>query len=241
MNHPFPIDPHSSDSDRIDELASRLLDGDVSESEVPEQLKAAVTERMEAFARQRRVLGRLDRVVPREAIDRAVAAHRRQRGRRSTGIVAAAAAVLILAGVGFTRLAVNEPNDLSAEENGVAVMIAPASPGSADSETRTGVDSSTEAAADAAASVEVPGDADVIDIGSLEELETLSANWPMDEMAKQSAKQTSDAICVEDDSQRLLTRRARYRGEPVEIYLADDGVISVYAQADCSLVARLGA
>ncbi|MFM8381607.1 MAG: hypothetical protein ACKOA6_06365 [Actinomycetota bacterium] len=238
MTHHFPTDPSSNDSERIDDLASRLLDDDIAESEVPAHLRTAVNFRREAFARQRRVLGDVDREVAQHAIDRAVAAHRAQRRRRSTGVLAAAAAVLTLTGVGFTRLASNEPNDLSAIESGAAVMIAPAE--TADSSTRDGADSSVDAATDAVASAEPYATADVIDIGSLEELETLSASWPMDEMAKQSAEQTSDAVCIEDEAQRLLTRRARYRGEPVEIYLADTGEISVYAQSDCSLVVRLG-
>lgn len=238
MTHPFPTDPQSNDADRIDELASRRLDGDITESEVPAELRSAVNLRTEAFARQRRMLGSVERVIAPETINRAVAAHRGQRRRRSTGTVAAAAAVLILAGVGFTRLAANEPSDLSAVENGAAVMIAPAE--SADLATRDGADSSVTVAADATTSAE-PSAADVIDIESVEELETLSASWPMDDMAKQTAEQTSDAICVEDETQRLITRRARYRGEPVEIYLTDNGVISVYAQSDCSLVVRLGA
>ena len=238
MTHLFPTDPPSNDSERIDDLASRLLDGDIAESEVPSHLRAAVDLRKEAFARQRRVLGDIDRAVAQRVIDRAVASHRAQRRRRSSGIVAAAAAVLILAGVGFTRLAANEPSDLSAVENGAAVMIAPAE--SAEAETEDGVDSSVTLAADAVVSAEPFSTADVIDIESLEELETLSASWPMDEMVKQSAEQTSDAICIEDETQRLITRRARFRGEPVEIYLADNGEISVYAQSDCSLVVRLG-
>lgn len=236
MTHPFPTDPPSNDSERIDELASRLLDGDIAESEVPTHLRTAVDLRREAFARQRRVLGDVDRAVAQHAIDRAVASHRAQRRRRSSGVLAAAAAVLILAGVGFTRLAANEPRDLSAAENGAAVMIAPAE--SADSATRDGVDSSV--APDAVTSAEPYATADVIDIESLEELETLSASWPMEEMARQSADQTADAICIDDEAQRLITRRARFRGEPVEIYLADNGEISVYAQSDCSLVVRLG-
>lgn len=238
MTHSFPIDPQSNDSERIDELASRLLDGDISESEVPEPLRTAVNLRSEAFARQRHLLGNFDREVAQHAIDRAVAAHRAQRRRRSSGILAAAAAVLILAGVGFTRLAANEPRGLSAVENGTAVMIAPAE--SVDSATGDGADSSVTAAADAVTSAEPYATADVIDIESIEELETLSASWPTDEMAKGTAEQTSDAICIEDEAQRLITRRARYRGEPVEIYLADNGEISVYAQSDCSLVVRLG-
>lgn len=238
MTDPFPTDSSSNDSQRIDELASRLLDGDIAESEVPAHLRTAVNFRRETFARQRRVLGNVDRAVAQQAIDRAVTAHRAQRRRRSTGILAAAAAVLTLAGVGFTRLATNEPSDLSAVENAATVMIAPAE--TADSATQDGADSSVDAAADAVASAEPYATADVIDIESLEELETLSASWPMDEMAKQSAEQTSDAVCIDDEAQRLITRRARYRGEPVEIYLADNGEISVYAQSDCSLVVRLG-
>lgn len=239
MTRPFPTDPQSNDADRIDELASRRLDGDITESEVPAELRSAVNLRTEAFARQRRILGNVERVIAPETIDRAVAAHRGQRRRRSTGTMAAAAAVLILAGVGFTRLAANEPSDLSAVENGAAVMIAPAE--SADSATRDGADSSVTVAADATTSAEPYAAADVIDIESVEELETLSASWPMEDMAKQTAEQTSDAICVDDETQRLITRRARYRGELVEIYLTDNGVISVYAQSDCSLVVRLGA
>lgn len=239
MTHPFPTDPRSNDADRIDELASRRLDGDIPESEVPADVRAAVNLRTEAFARQRLMLGNVDRVISPEAIERAVAAHRVRRRRRSTGTMAAAAAVLVLAGVGLTRLAANEPSDLSAVESEAAVMIAPAE--SADSATRDGADASVTVAADASTSAEPYAAADVIDIESVEELETLSANWPMDEMAKQTAEQTSDAICVEDETQRLITRRARYRGEPVEIYLTDNGVISVYAQSDCSLVVRLGA
>jgi hypothetical protein len=80
----------------------------------------------------------------------------------------------------------------------------------------------------------------IIEVQSIEELKELSASWPIEDLARESAQETSVTACVTDPAQRLITRRARLRGTLVEIYQTATGSLTVYAQGDCTLIARLG-
>jgi hypothetical protein len=86
---------------------------------------------------------------------------------------------------------------------------------------------------------------EIFDIQSIKELEQLSNSWPIEEMAQESAQENSSKVCITASDHRLITRRARFKGVPAEIYQITTGTsmtaisLIVYAQDDCRLLARL--
>lgn len=230
-----------------DELASRLLDGDISTDEVPDSRRAAVVRRMETFARLRRELSRIE-LVPSagdvdQVIDRALAIHRRQRvlrRPRSFGIAAAAASILVVAGLGFTRIASNDPADVVAD-GGAALMSAPKAADSEPAAATVDEAAGDEAAGDAVVpSLAMTPDGAVIEFDSAEELRTIADSWSVDALVQETARESSVSRCPTEKTTRVVTANARYQGQVVEIHLADDGRITVLVQADCSIALQLG-
>lgn len=243
MNDPreTPANDSAVPSTDVDELASRLLDGDIVASDVPAELRDDVTRRQEVFARQRRVLGDLtgsaSSATIERSLDRALSAYRRQRALRrprTIGVAAAAASILVLAGLGLTRVGSDEP--MSFAEAGASVMIA------SDTVATSANDAAKmDQSAMAAPSLALTPDDPLVEFDSAEELRALTDTWPVEESTPESSQETTVAPCLDDPTARLLTRNARFRGQPVEIYRTDTGDITVYAQSDCAVLLRLGA
>lgn len=243
MNDPRekPANDGAIPSTDVDELASRLLDGDIVASDVPSSLRDDVTRRMKTFARQRDVLGEITGSISPatidRSVDRALSAYRRQRAVRRPriiGVAAAAASILVLAGLGLTRVGSDEP--MSFAEAGASVMIA----------SDTVAASANDAAkmdrpAQATPSLALTQDAPIIEFDSADELRSLAETWSMEELTRESSQQTTVTPCLSEPTARLVTRNARFRGQPVEIYRADTGDITVHAQSDCAVLLRLGA
>lgn len=232
-----------SPGDSVDEWASRLLDGDIVATDVPPALRGDVARRMETFSRQRHALAEIDGLASdtalERAVDRGLAAHRRQqfvRRPRAFGVAAAAASVLVLAGLGLTRVGSDEPVDLADGE--AAVMSA------ADASTPMAYSDAPkmeQATTVAEPSLALTPDESIVAFESEEELRTLSETWSFDALTRESSQQTEAVPCLSEPMIRLVTRNALFRGQPVEVYLADSGDIIVYALSDCSVLLRLGA
>lgn len=240
MNDPreTPASDDAVPSTDIDELASRLLDRDIDASDVPSALRDDVLRRQETFARQRRALAASTESISPATLERsighALSALRRQRAARrpgAVGIAAAAASVLVLAGLGLTRVGSDEPMDFA--DGGASVMIS--------SEAAANDVAKMEPSAAAVPSLALTPDDPIIEFDSEEELRALADTWPVEESTQDSEQQTTVASCLNEPTVRLLTRDARFRGQPVEIYRADTGDITVYAQSDCAVLLRLGA
>lgn len=242
-----PANDTNVPSTDVDELASRLLDGDIAVADVPPELRDDVTRRRETFARHRLALGDIAESASLETIersvDRALTAYRRQRlvhRPRSVGVAAAAASILVLAGLGLTRIGSDE--SLTVADGGAAVMIASdtASPSVNDAAKME------QPASAAAPSLALTPDETIVEFESEEELRALSDTWSVEEMLLDNpqpdvSSQSEVTPCSTEPTTRLLTRNARFRGLPVEIYRAGTGEIIVYAQSDCSVLLRLGA
>lgn len=231
----------------VDEFASRLLDGDIVMADVPPALRDDVTRRRETFARQRLALGDITGSASQDTIersvDRALTAYRRQRmvrRPRVIGVAAAAASILVLAGLGFTRIGSDEP--LTVADGGAAVMVASDTVSPSVSEA-TKMD---PLAAAAAPSLALSPEDTIVEFESADELRVLVDGWSVDVMRQEfphedTSSQSMSAPCSSEPTAQLLTRNARFRGQPVEIYRADTGDIIVYAQTDCAVLLRLGA
>lgn len=236
-----PANDSAFPSSDVDELASRLLDGDIVASDVPPALRDDVTRRQETFARQRRILGDISGSISSATIDRsldrALSAYRRQRALRRPrvlGVAAAAASILVLAGLGLTRLTSEEPMRFA--EAGASVMIA------SDTTAASVNDAAKmDQSAVPAPSLALTPDDPLVEFDSAEELRALADTWSVDEFTQENTQSTTLAPCLSEPTARLLTRNARFRGQPAEIYRTDTGDITVYAQSDCAVLLRLGA
>lgn len=239
-----PANDASLSSTDVDEMASRLLDGNITVADIPAALRDDVIRRRDAFGRQRQALSDITESrshidtngLVDASVDRAVAAYRRQRALRrprTIGVAAAAASVLVLAGMGLTRVGSDEPMDFAGGE--AAVMVA------SDSVVTSLSDAAKVEQSSAEPSLAPAPDEAIVEFGSAEELRTFSEAWTPDEPRQESSLESTVAPCQTDPAVRLLTRNARFRGRPVEIYRADTGDIIVYAQSDCSVLLRLGA
>lgn len=246
----------------IDYLASRLVDGEITVNEVPETLQVSVQARASQFSRHRQtmlVFGSPESEMP---ITRALTAHRRQRMRRtsrSASLVAAAASFLVLSGLVIAQFGNGDDTaDVMSASPDMALAITPEESAALDNQDSQLTQKSDSAVDDSglnAYSMDEPsndgelntddGSDEFFDIQSVEELEQLSASWPIEELAQESAQENSPEMCVTASDHRLITRRARFKGVPAEIYQVSTGTtmtaigLIVYAQDDCRLLARL--
>lgn len=243
MNDPreTPANDGVIPSTDVDELASRLLDGDIGASDVPSSLRDDVTRRKETFARQRDVLGEITGSISPatidRSVDRALSAYRRQRAvrrPRTVGVAAAAASILVLAGLGLTRVGSDETMIVADDQASVMITSDTAATGTKDAATMS-------QSAEATPSPALTPDDPIVEFDSADELRSLAETWSVEEFTRESSQQTTVTPCLSEPTTRLLTRNARFRGQPVEIYRADTGDITVYAQSDCAVLLRLGA
>lgn len=247
----------------LDDMASQVVDGSLTTDEIPEAVRTSVLARAAVFEGHRRSLLRIDTTVDENQIDTAVAAYRRLRSRRlprALGVTAAAASFLMLSGLVITQFASNDSNDMVTSDAESAVALA-----ATDESALDGSGGNDASQASAAKAESAPGDStangappalysddpseidgEIIDIDSVSELEQLTSTARLEELARESARDLVSPTCITDGSQRLITRRARFQGIPVEIYQVpsstsagvSSGELNVFSQSDCSLVAR---
>jgi hypothetical protein len=246
----------------IDYLASRLVDGEIASDEVPESLQIAVQARASQFNRHRQTMLNFAFPVVETPITQALAAHRRQRMRRtsrSAGLVAAAASFLVLSGLVIAQFGNSDDStDIMSASSDTALAITAeesAAQSSQDSQLSQKSESVVDGSGLSTYGVEeslnddefstAAESGEIFDIQSVEELEQLSNTWPIEELARESAQENSSSVCITASDHRLITRRARFKGVPAEIYQVSTGTsmtaigLIVYAQDDCRLLARL--
>lgn len=253
-NSSIPDDPLALND--VDELASRFVDGFVTEQDIPDSLRSAVLARADLFARHRQLLLQTTSPIDDEKINQALTIYRQQRLRRLPrlmGIATAAASFLVVSGLVITQFGSGESQNLTSSDSEMALAVSPAEAASdqahsqmAPAKSESATDESSLApyaedqpltTIDAFASIM---NGEVIEIASVAELEELAKSWPVEDLAEESALDRSKTACITDGTQRLITRRARFQGTLVEIYSSASGGLNLYAQADCDLVARLG-
>lgn len=263
MNEPHnaPTPGDSGIVGDLDDLASHVVDGLLATDEIPEAMRSSVLARAATFERHRQSLLRIDTSIDENQIDRAVTVLRQQRSRRlprALGVTAAAASFLVLSGLVITRFGADDSGDMMTSDAESAVAMAAADDLALDG---SGVDDasrtitakaesapgdSTSDSAPAAMYADEPSalDSEIIDLDSVSELEEFASSLRVEELARESARDLVSPSCVTDGSQRLITRRARFQGVLVEIYQVpagpSSGVLNVFAQSDCTLVASLG-
>lgn len=239
----------------VDDLASRLVDGLVTEHDIPDPLRIAVLARAELFNRHRQSLLQTKSTIDDEIVNRALTTYYPGRSRRIPrliSIAAAAVALFVVSGVIITQFGSGESFNLTSSDSEMALTISSAD-AAGDQNPDPMASAKTESAAkdfspapydraqpvttiDASPSIM---NGEVIEIESVTELQELAKSWPTEELARESALDQSTTTCITDGTQRLITRRARFQGTLVEIYSIPSGGLSVYAQSDCALVARL--
>ncbi len=211
-------------NDDIDDLASQYVDGLVTADEIPALNRSVVLDRASIFESQRQSLMRIDAPsadVPH--IDWVVATYRRRRRQRfSLSVAAVAASFVVLSGLVITQVGSDESPDVMTRASDSETALTPYAAAQS-------VESGDMATSDA--------NREIIDLQSIAEVRELSESIELP--AEASAPAEAGQICVTDETQRLITRQARYQGTLVEIYRTSSGGLSVYSQTDCSLVLQL--
>jgi hypothetical protein len=237
----------------VDDLASDVLDGSLSSADIPEALRLSVLARAAIFDQHRQALLDIGSTIDDESIERAVSVRRQHRSRRVprfVGYAAAAASFVLLSGLVINQLGNNNSADFITTDAQMAFSVSSADEAAVNeanqmpsTKTESSANESGLASNDVAQTFDTDAsvmNGQIIEVQSVGELMELSASWPIEELAQESARETSATTCVTDPDQRLITRRARLQGKLVEIYQTATGGLVVYAQGDCALIARLG-
>lgn len=207
---------HESRDDLIDELASRLLDDDITLDEIDANLRASVVARHAVFSANR---DRLRRETP---ITREEPTRSTSRSVRYTVLGLAAAAVMGVLGVAITSQ--GRDDDVSTAGGASADASAFSVP-AADALMSAGVDSSTDVVVAAsmapAAATESPA--------------TEAPEAAASPAAADMSKSLSAPLCP-DPVGRPVIYTGTYDGQSVEVHFSDADGLVVYRTSDCTAV-----
>ena len=212
--------PHPEHDDTIDELASRLLDGDIELHEIDETQRSTVLARRDVFAVNR---DRLRLETPLSPVATLQSSSRsRSRSMRYTVLGLAAAAVVGLVGVAITT---QGDNDADMTSGALPAETASASDAA---QSDAVVEMSTMSAA-----TEAPAAASMAPAASP------SASAAADASTAGGAASTKAFGLVEvcpDPVGRPVIYSGTYEGQIVEVHFSDIDGLVVYRTSDCGVV-----
>ena len=216
--------PHpESRDDLIDELASRLLDDDITLDEIDATLRASVVARHAVFSANR---DRLRRETP---ITREEPTRSTSRSVRYTVLGLAAAAVVGVLGVAITSQGRDDDMstaDMSNSGGAAADTFSLATEAPADDAlTSAGVDGSVD---DVAAASMAPA-------AATESPATEAPEAAASPAAADMSKSLSAPLCPDPDG-RPVIYTGTYEGQSVEVHFSDTDGLVVYRTSDCTAV-----
>lgn len=228
-------------SDQIDELASRVLDDDLSIGEIPSDVRSEVEDRVRQFAAVR---GRL-RSVPAQAdperLETAIrVALAQPRPSRHRPLLAAAAGLVVLLG-GTAIVWRGSGPGTSMAESDLAMTQAAESP-TAGAESRADVTTSTEAAPELVATDAAPALAstDMLEFSSIEDVARAVArgDFTVEKATDNAADHTSSiSACGDETEPPQSVHDGMVSGRAVRISVYADGSFTVIDIADCTILA----
>lgn len=227
-------------SDQIDELASRVLDDDLSIGEIPSDVRSEVEDRVRQFAavqaRLRSVSAQADPVRLETAIRVALSQPRPSR-RRS--LLAAAGLVLVLGGAAIVWRGSGPGTSMA--ESDLAMTQAAASP-IAGAETRADVTTSTEAAPDLVTIDAAPAlaSSDMLEFSSIEDVARAVArgDFTVEKATNNDADHMSSiSACGDETEPPQSVHDGIVSGRAVRISVYADGSFTVIDIADCTILA----
>ena len=238
-----PSDPSNRD-ERLDDLASRLLDRDIEFADVPADLRSAVQTRADEFGKLRSTLLLTDDVDG-EAFDRAVtrAIESPTSSRRRTvvlGVAAAAVTLVVALGVLATSRDDNrDGRDDFAEAPNASVAVeanpTPAAEAKSQSDLAAVSDSVLATPMESPSVAGSIGGADnATMIADMVALEAIVNEW-WTTPPSLSDQPVSCALAV---GWRLVSGSFSFADQPVEIHYSDGGV-DVFSLPDCAKIASI--
>ena len=234
-------DPSNRD-ERLDDLASRLLDRDIEFADVPADLRSAVQSRADEFGRVRSTLLHTDDIDD-DSFDRAFARaiDSSTSSRRRTvvlGVAAAAITVVVALGVVVASRHDNrDGRDDFAEAPNASVEAIPTPAAEAKSQTDLAAVSDTVLATpmESPSSAEnVSGAENATMIADTVALESIANEWS----ATPPSFSDQPASCTLAEGWKLVLGSFSFADQPVEIHYSDGGV-DVFSLPDCAKIASI--
>lgn len=237
-------DPSNRD-ERLDDLASRLLDRDIEFADVPADLRSAVQSRADEFGRVRSTLLHTDDVDG-EAFDRAFARAIEQPTSsrlRTVVLGAAAAAITMVVALSVVAVSRNDNRDVLDEVAGVpnASVIVEANPMPA-AEAKSQTDLAAVADTVLATPMQSPSvagaiggtDTDVTMIVDMVALGAIANEW----WATPPSLSDLSASCPLAEGWQMVTGSFTFAGQPAEIHYAETGIV-VFSVPECTKMASV--
>jgi len=235
-------DPSNRD-ERLDDLASRLLDRDIEFADVPADLRSAVQSRADEFGRVRSTLLHTDDIDD-DSFDRAFARaidSSTSSRRRTVVLGVAAAAITVVVALGVVVASRNDNRDGRddfAEAPNASVEAIPTPAAEAKSQTDLAAVSDTVLATPmqtpSVAGAVGGANSDVTMIVDMVALGAIANEW----WVVPPSLSDLSASCPLAEGSQLVAGSFTFAGQPVEIHYSDGGV-DVFSLPDCAKIASI--
>ncbi|MBU3689514.1 MAG: hypothetical protein B7C54_06310 [Acidimicrobiales bacterium mtb01] len=231
--------------ERLDDLASRLLDRDIEFADVPADLRSAVQARADGFARHRSVLLRIDDIDD-GVVDHAIAAalHPPTASRfRSSVLGAAAAAIALVIALGAIVASrgggddpISEVADAPNESVASGFAAVPQAEAKSQNDAAAAVAETvlaTPMQTPLVAGTSVGGNGST-EIADMVALAAIASEWSTTPPSFSEQSPT----CALDEGARLVAGEFTFAGLTAEIHVGDRGLV-VFSLADCTKMASI--